>query len=210
MRYLLLFILLIICCNSYDGVWPKNKIVCIYVGFSDYEVAYIKECMKTWEKRTCIQFNDQEDSGEAVLYIIKSDSSEVQGSSTVGYEENRLNELHLSLMNDNTIKHELGHVLGLDDEHTRVDRDQYIKINWNNLDMRLYPIFKKYRSRYYRQRDYEYDYNSIMQYDQYSGSRNGEVTIIAPQKIGGSIKPTDRDYDIVNDIQCQGVNNEDI
>ena len=74
-----------------------------------------------------------------------------------------------------TIQHELMHAFGVAHEHKRMDRDDYISIQWDNLDDR-------FRSQYYKVTldqvalylNY-YDFDSILHYDSYSGSKNGRI-----------------------------------
>jgi len=74
-----------------------------------------------------------------------------------------------------TIQHELMHAFGVAHEHNRMDRDDYISIIWENLDDR-------FRSQYYKVKldqvalylNY-YDFDSILHYDSYSGSKNGKI-----------------------------------
>ncbi|MCL4135663.1 UNVERIFIED_CONTAM: hypothetical protein GTU68_067329 [Idotea baltica] len=71
--------------------------------------------------------------------------------------------------------HEIGHALGLEHEHTRPDRDQYIKINWENIVPEKANNFDVSTSdkQYYG----DYDYESIMHYGEYFFSSNGQPTI---------------------------------
>lgn len=39
----------------------------------------------------------------------------------------------LSCLTSKVVMHELMHVIGLHHEHTRADRDKYIKIHWENI-----------------------------------------------------------------------------
>ncbi len=71
--------------------------------------------------------------------------------------------------------HELGHVLGLWHEQSRSDRDQYVRILWENIEERARYNFEK---RPADGVDYkEYDYHSIMHYSPYAFSKNGKKTI---------------------------------
>ena len=42
--------------------------------------------------------------------------------------------LHPSCLIMEIVLHELGHVLGFNHEHTRPDRDDYIRVNYDNID----------------------------------------------------------------------------
>ena len=70
--------------------------------------------------------------------------------------------------------HEIGHVLGLYHEHTRSDRDSYVKIDLPNIDPSSAYNFatilggKKLTT---------YDFNSIMHYPAYAFSINGRIAI---------------------------------
>ncbi len=71
--------------------------------------------------------------------------------------------------------HEIGHAVGLWHEQTRLDRDQYITINWSNIAAASQYNFNK------RDNGYDvgpYDYDSIMHYDSYAFSTNGQPTIV--------------------------------
>jgi len=74
-----------------------------------------------------------------------------------------------------SIMHEIGHALGLEHEHTRPDRDQFITINWDNIDpakqhnFNVAPAGSRSLS--------EYDYDSIMHYGPNNFSINQQATI---------------------------------
>ena len=94
-----------------------------------------------------------------------------------------------------SLMHEIGHALGLEHEHTRADRDQFIHINWENIDPDRLDNFKVSSTANTDVR--AYDYNSIMHYGEHFFSRNGLSTIVtldanAP-KIGQRIAPSDGD-----------------
>lgn len=73
------------------------------------------------------------------------------------------------------LEHEMMHVLGFWHEQSRNDRDDYVKINYENIDDRLKTQFSK--------RDgletygYRYDIKSVMHYTEKTFSSNGKKTI---------------------------------
>jgi hypothetical protein len=66
---------------------------------------------------------------------------------------------------DHEIAHELMHALGFIHEHSRPDRDMYVKINWNNIDEDKQSQFEKVPdSLAVATRGRPFDYRSIMLY----------------------------------------------
>lgn len=74
--------------------------------------------------------------------------------------------------------HELGHALGLWHEHSRWDRDKYIRIVRENIrDNAYYNFGTISEEKWNNIEDMEYDLLSIMHYKAKSFSKNGEDTI---------------------------------
>ena len=70
--------------------------------------------------------------------------------------------------------HEIGHAIGFFHEQSRHDRDAYVTINWNNIESGKADQFDTYDSGI---DSGPYDYDSIMHYDSFSFSKNGQPTI---------------------------------
>ena len=79
--------------------------------------------------------------------------------------------------------HELGHVLGLYHEHQRPDRNNYIQINWGNIQSGTGSQFQPVSPTITIG---SYDFASTMHYSAYAFSKNGLPTI--------EVKPAYSDY----------------
>lgn len=81
-----------------------------------------------------------------------------------------------------SIAHELGHTLGLYHEHQRPDRDEYVTILWENVASSWRDDFKRMDNPFLREKDFPYDYSSVMHYFHWAGSKgNGEkLSTIVP------------------------------
>lgn len=79
--------------------------------------------------------------------------------------------------------HELVHALGHFHEQSREDRDQYVTIQWNNIQEGRDSQFRIQNE----QNIGRYDYGSIMHYGAWAFSRNGEPTI-RPNRDGVSLR----------------------
>lgn len=136
--------------------------------FSNNEKKIIHECMEYWEVDSIVEFVESSDN-EYVVNIYKRDYF----SSTIG----QLTFSYMNLKNSNKkhITHELGHVLGLTHEHQRPDRDNYIKVNYKNIEENQTHNFDKIINPLHE--NIEYDYKSIMHYGAYAFSHNNKPTI---------------------------------
>ncbi|MGQ7846139.1 M12 family metallopeptidase [Granulosicoccus sp. 3-233] len=79
--------------------------------------------------------------------------------------------------NAGSMMHEIGHLLGLEHEHTRPDRDQHIRIHWENISADKRHNFDVAPAG--TQLLGDYDHGSIMHYGPMNFSANGQPTITA-------------------------------
>ncbi len=78
--------------------------------------------------------------------------------------QNKVNFGHGCLRNEATPVHELLHTCGIEHEHNRVERDEWIKINWDNIKKKQRHNFEKLSANEYSNYDVPYNYNSVMHY----------------------------------------------
>ncbi|XP_070588514.1 meprin A subunit alpha-like isoform X2 [Erythrolamprus reginae] len=77
-----------------------------------------------------------------------------------------------------TVEHELLHALGFYHEQSRTDRDDYVKIWWNEIiDGKAYN-FDKYDDSFISDLNTPYDYESVLHYGPYSFNKNSNVPSI--------------------------------
>ncbi len=81
--------------------------------------------------------------------------------------------------NFRTIQHEMMHALGFSHEQSRPDRDDYIRILWNNIKEPMLEQFEKLAEGWVNSLGTPYDYNSILHYPPYAFGKGGLDTIEA-------------------------------
>jgi hypothetical protein len=72
------------------------------------------------------------------------------------------------------IMHELMHALGFVHEHARLDRDQYLRVNWDHIAEEYYPQFNKVPDQWvheYSGSVFDFDAESIMLYSETAFSK---------------------------------------
>ena len=138
----------------------------------------ILDAMRTWEKVTKVRFVElsQNNADKYSDYLLFTSTDNLKCSSFVG----RQGGPQIIILGPNcatmNVAHELGHALGLWHEQSRTDRDQYIKILWENIDEDYRYNFNQHIN---DGEDFgNYDYQSIMHYTAYAFSKNGQPTII--------------------------------
>ena len=96
----------------------------------------------------------------------------------------------ISCLDEATIAHELVHALGFDHEHNRPDRDDWITIDFNNIQNgELNLDFRKLNESSFQDLDTPYDYESIMHYHSTAHVINNQSKGIEAIKLPFEIKP---------------------
>lgn len=165
-----------------NGIIPYE----ISSGFEPQERAFLVDIMQKMESEIainnvkCIQFRQRIPSDP--YYIVIKEALE-GCSSTVGQNTGVDMERTVALDKDicfsqPLIMHELLHVLGFYHEQSRPDRDDYIEIFYENIEPDMIGNFAKYDHTYLDTQNTPYDYDSLLHYNGYAFSSNGEPTIL--------------------------------
>ena len=137
--------------------------------------------MNKYESISSLQFIEIKNTKRIKYFVTIKEGGKDNYCTGVGMHK----KMTLNLMNyidNSTILHELGHLIGLHHEHQREDRDTYIKINWENiLDSYVYN-FVIVKHDLIPENKFKYDYDSIMHYKNKCFSKNSEQVFEILQK----------------------------
>nr|AEQ37893.1 hatching enzyme protease [Oryzias melastigma] len=184
--------------------WPKssNGIVKVpYEVSNDYEESEketIRNAMKDFAAKTCVHFvprnNERAYLSLEPRFGCKSMMGYVGDKQVVALQR-------FGCIKHGVIQHELLHALGFYHEHTRSDRDQHIKINWDNIIEYYTHNFDKMDT---NNQGTPYDYGSIMHYGRTAFGKNRKETITpipsANAAIGQTVGMSDIDILRVNKL----------
>ncbi|XP_055837672.1 seminal metalloprotease 1-like [Episyrphus balteatus] len=170
--------------NSRNGLiaeryrWP-NKTILYRFADGHFDASHkhsILIGMQTIENVSCIRFIPVEITTKTGFINI---TSEPGCRSNVGYRR-RIQNLNLSrgCFRPGTIVHELLHSVGFYHQQSAADRDEFVRIAYENISSGREHNFNKYSSSVVGDFGYAYDYGSIMHYGPKSFSKNGNNTII--------------------------------
>ena len=154
--------------------WPNAQVpYAMSADFSSSERMVIANAIRIYETKTCIRFKART-TETSYVHILKGAGC----YSSVG----RLNRRQvLSIGNGCAhvviVLHEFMHAVGFYHEQSRTDRDQFVKINFENIQPGKEHNFKSYSTSVIYDLDAPYDYCSIMHYSAKAFSKNGKPTI---------------------------------
>jgi astacin len=185
--------------------WPNAEVpYTIHPSYTESDREVIAGAMKEMEEKTCIKFVPRTDQSN-YLSIIKAAFCG-SGVGMAGQKQNLYLQDYCIL--HGTIIHELSHALGLFHEQSRPDRDNYIKIHFDNVKKGKEHNFKKRaisRTSYF---ETPYDYGSVMHYPSYAFAIDYSKPTITKLKDGPAMGQrkglSPLDADILNRMyRCQ-------
>lgn len=89
-----------------------------------------------------------------------------------------LSEPEVGCFRIGTIIHEFIHALGFYHMHSATERDDFVRIAWENIQAGTESNFNTYPDSYISNFGELYDVTSVMHYNAYSATKNGFATII--------------------------------
>jgi len=169
--------------NRFDAVKSDTRkwtgAVVPYIFASNFESSrrrVVEEAIAEYNKYTCIRWVPRTNQRNYVKFIVGGGCYSYVGM-TGGKQDISIGQY---CDKKGIVMHEMMHCLGFWHEQSRLDRDQYIRIFWENISNgRRNHNFKKYshgEADYYGER---YDYDSVMHYGNWAFSTNNKKTIEA-------------------------------
>ncbi|MAQ76023.1 MAG: peptidase M12 [Aquimarina sp.] len=170
--------------GGYVRKWTNNTVV--YVLDSSLSANVISELQRSfdeWESKTSIRFKERTNESNYVTISSNGQSCNC-GVATLGMNGDRG---YIRLGSGSTavvIIHELGHTLGYLHEQNRPDRDDYIIVNYDNVQDGYASQFDISSNAILLTE--EFDIGSTMMYGSYTFSKNGQPTIT---DLSGNVLP---------------------
>ncbi|NP_001254603.1 hatching enzyme precursor [Gasterosteus aculeatus] len=167
------------CSNPrYSCLWQKGASGYVEVPF-EISNAYdntdrnaIFTAMNEFKAKTCIRFVPRQ--REIAYLSIEPRAGCFSGVGRLG-DKQVVSLQRFGCVQNGIIQHELLHALGFYHEHTRFDRDDYVRIQFNNVPSYMQYNFVKQESDYLNT---PYDYSSVMHYGKTAFADAGTESII--------------------------------
>ncbi|KAJ8412877.1 hypothetical protein AAFF_G00104590 [Aldrovandia affinis] len=165
-------------CTSRGCKWVKYSDGNVYVPYvisnqySSRERSTIERGLQSFAASTCIRFTRRTRQRDFVNIQSRSGCYSFVGRRGNGQV---VSLARRGCVYHQIVQHELLHALGFNHEQTRSDRDQHVRILYQNVIQGQQHNFRKIAT---NNLGTPYDYNSVMHYGRYAFSRNRQPTIV--------------------------------
>ena len=160
---------------SFTTKWPNNTIVYQFGRVNTSLRANFMEAAREWSDKTNIEFRERTTESEYVTVFESNNVCSGCGRATLGQSGDD-GTLELGPQaSASLIAHEIGHTLGFVHEQTRNDRDEVVRILFQNIMPGFEDNFRKDENA--DALTDQFDLQSIMMYFPTAFSRNGRPTI---------------------------------
>lgn len=158
--------------------WTNGVVIYQYgSGLSSKLKDNVKKAMDHWSSKTNITFKKRTNESDYVTINNMGNAQCNCGVADLGLQVSGKGELLLgTAATVDAVVHEFGHTLGFIHEQNRSDRDQYIKINWENIIDNFESQFAKSENATLLTR--KFDMNSTMMYHSEAFSKNDKPTMV--------------------------------
>jgi len=155
--------------KSKNRRWPKMsngrvRIPYIISFWGPGTKGNIKEAAKLLSKNTCIDWVPKTSSDTNYVKFISKWFGGCWSQVGRSGGKQQIN-LGFGCGSDRVVRHEMGHAMGFHHEQSRTDRDEYVKILWNNIKSDRKGEFKKYSNKIISSYGIPWDWDSVMLYD---------------------------------------------
>ncbi|KAM9339607.1 low choriolytic enzyme-like [Symphorus nematophorus] len=163
--------------EAYSCLWSKSASGNVEIPFlisekyDDSERSAILNAMRDFESKTCIRFIPRASQREYLSIEPRYGCFSMLGR--IG-DKQVVSLQRFGCIHHGIIQHELLHALGFYHEHTRSDRDEYVRINWDNINEYFVYNFRKQDT---NNLNTPYDYSSVMHYGKTAFGTFGSETI---------------------------------
>lgn len=167
----------------------------------------IEAAMTEWQDTTCLLFVQRNDEDNYIKFVSRPNKEYCTCDSVGMRGGEQVIELGYSCQSKGELLHTLGHVIGLWHEQARPDRDRYVQILSDNIEIGQETNFDKREEFSIDYQGREYDFESIMHLSAVAYSKDGTETMRLLEKyeeaepmLGQRARLSDSDKEQVNTL----------
>lgn len=151
--------------------------------FNDTEIETILSAIKEFHSRSCLRFKPYKLGDANWIFVTGNESGCWSSVGMVGEGGQQLNVNSPKCVRKGVVMHELLHACGFYHQQSASDRDDFVKIVWENIQPGKEYNFQKYDASEVTDFNTTYDYASIMHYSGKAFSKNNNATIVALRNV---------------------------